>query len=53
MRIWFMVAAVSLGIIGWWGQEGRSGRVAQVGGAKNGQVSTMDDPNPIPSPRPR
>jgi hypothetical protein len=53
MRIWFMVAAVSLGIIGWWGQEGRSERVAHGSGVTSGQVSTMEDPNPIPSPRPR
>jgi hypothetical protein len=46
MRVWFMVGALILGIIGVWGEQDRTGR--SIGG--DGTVSTMDDPNPIPTP---
>lgn len=45
MRAWFMVGALALGLIGIWGDQGRTGR------GRDGTVTTQDDPNPIPTPR--
>lgn len=50
MRAWFMLGAMTLGLLGWWGGQGRSGRVVNGGGG-GGTVSAMDDPNPAPTPR--
>jgi|KBSSwiStaDraftv2_1062776.scaffolds.fasta_scaffold968220_2 hypothetical protein len=53
MRVWFMMLALALGTIGYLGVEGRSGRLSRLEGVKGGTVSAQDDPNPIPSPKPR
>lgn len=45
MRVWFMMAALTLGLMGWFG-------VANSGqAARGGQVSTLDGPGPIPTPK--
>jgi hypothetical protein len=49
MRVWFMLGALALGIIGWWGEQGRTGRTVRSG-HDQGQVQTMDGPDPIPTP---
>jgi hypothetical protein len=48
MRAWFMIVAMTLGLAGWWAGQGRS-----VESGADGTVSTMDDPNPTPTPKAR
>ena len=45
MRVWFMMAALTLGLMGWFGL-GQSDQ-----NARGGQVSTLDGPGPIPTPK--
>jgi hypothetical protein len=45
MRAWFMIGTLIVGLIGFWGQQGRTAK----GG--DGMVSAQDGPNPIPSPK--
>jgi hypothetical protein len=48
MRAWLVVSALIFGLIGFWGEQGRTGRTVNKGG---GTVTTMDGPNPIPTPK--
>jgi hypothetical protein len=49
MRAWLVVSALILGLIGIWGEQGRMGTRPTRGGG--GTVTTLDGPNPIPTPR--
>jgi hypothetical protein len=49
MRVWFMVGAMVLGIIGVWGQQGRGSRTIHRGG--DGTVSAQDGGSTVPSPK--
>jgi hypothetical protein len=54
MRVWFMVGALLLGIIGGWGEQGRAGRGDHSFNRDgDGTVKAMDGSTPVPSPRPR
>jgi hypothetical protein len=54
MRVWFMVGALLLGIIGVWGEQGRAGRGDHSFNRDgDGTVKAMDGSTPVPSPRPR
>jgi hypothetical protein len=48
MRAWFMIVAMTLGLMGWWGASSRTGQVDTAG-----TVTALDDPGPTPTPRPR
>ena len=48
MRAWFLVGALIFGVIGFWGEQGRTGRTVKGG---DGKVSAQDGPNPIPTPK--
>jgi hypothetical protein len=50
MRVWFMVGALILGIIGIWGEQGRGSRGERAG--SDGTVSAQDGSSTIPTPRP-
>ena len=54
MRVWFMVGALVLGIIGVWGEHGRSSRGERPfnNHGSDGTVSAQDGPSTIPTPRP-
>ncbi|HET6897336.1 MAG TPA: hypothetical protein VFK70_03270 [Vicinamibacteria bacterium] len=49
MRVWFMVGAMVLGIIGVWGQQGRGGQGSFNRGG--GTVSAQDGGSTVPSPK--
>jgi hypothetical protein len=46
MRVWFMVATLTLGLIGWLGYEGQAS-----GGGESLREITKEGPNPIPTPK--
>ena len=48
MRAWLVVSALILGLIGIWGEQGRMGTKPTRGG---GTVTTLDGPNPFPTPK--
>ena len=50
MRVWFMVGALVLGIIGIWGDQERGARAQQPRGGNEGAVKTMDGGTPVPPP---
>jgi len=51
MRVWFLVGALVLGIIGFWGEQGRSGRATRPQDG-SGTVTAQDGSATIPTPRP-
>jgi hypothetical protein len=52
MRVWFMVGAMVLGIIGVWGEQGRGSRGQRpFQGGSEGTVTTMDGGTTVPSPK--
>jgi hypothetical protein len=52
MRVWFMVGAMVLGIIGVWGEQGRSNRGGHpLNRGSEGTVSAQDGPSTVPSPK--
>jgi len=46
MRVWFMMATLTLGLLGWLSHEGRT---AQTDNSI--QVQQKDGPGPIPTPK--
>jgi hypothetical protein len=52
MRVWFMVGAMVLGIIGVWGEQGRGSRSGRhFNHGAEGTVSAQDGPSTVPSPK--
>jgi hypothetical protein len=53
MRVWFMVGALVLGIIGIWGEQGRGSRgESPLDRGGDGTVTAQDGSSTIPTPRP-
>ena len=52
MRVWFLVGAMVLGIIGVWGEQGRGNRAQRPNSGDAGTVSAQDGGSTIPTPRP-